>query len=438
MLIFYIITAVVLAALIFVFYLIWKEQDVGEDAEKQSEDPVTAAGLLDRLGLETESATKRSHSSIKNGGTTVASFLKSLIQSKKSDVSLPLNPPDQTPPSQQSGTASLRLDNNPTGDDIEKNVELAVKVDELKKTTADLTEKNQKSEQLIAEKNAALEKTIKELEQERKHRKEFNKIKDLLEKELKDVRENAKQIQIELTTSKTENQSYQNRIAQLKEKIQQLETLCTQKDSQITKLSKNDPDLVGGATNEPETTLPNDSMSPDDTQTSTPTDELSKNNREETPLENNIPNDPEMPLPEKVSAAAQSDHSATSSLNLDPVSNLEENYEQDAAPLEKMSFQENPPASETDQESSAGDVVAGADPEQHNNISIEQTNDEEDNDENAPEEKDQQAHLNPDIFKDIEQQFRQIEEELSSTQDNETINTTDDATDDDSEKTKES
>jgi len=430
-LIFYIITAVVLAALICVFYLIWKEQDMEEDVAKQAEDPVTAAGLLDRLGLETESATKRSHPSIKKGGATIVSFLKSLIQSKKPDVSLPLNPPDQLHPPQQSGTASLRLDNNTMGDDVEKNVELAVKVDELQKAAADLTEKNQKSEQLIAEKNAALEKTIKELDQERKHRKEFNKIKDLLEKELKDVRENAKQIQIELTTSKTENQSHQSRITQLKEKIQQLETLCTQKDSQITKLSKKDPDPGVGATNEPETTLPNSEMRLDDTQAGTPTDDRSKKNGEETPIEN-IPNDPEGSLPEEASAAAQPDNATTSSLNLDPVSNLEENYEQDAAPLEKMSSQDNPNASETDQKSSADELAAEGDPKQQDNISNE------DHDGNTPDEKDQQAHLNPDIFKDIEQQFRQIEEELSSTQDNETINTTDDATDDDSEKNKES
>jgi len=472
--IFYMITAVVLAALIFVFYLIWKEQDIEDGSLKDSGDPVTAAGLLDRLGLENHQTKKQSW--FKRAGQGIGAFFQSLIPSKKPAVSLSPEHPRE-PQSTQSGSASLRLDNVIT-DNVDKNVELSVKIDELQAVITDLTEKIRKSEQFITEKNNTIDKITKELDYERKHRKEFNKVKDLLEKELKDVKDSAKQVQIELAASKTENQTHQNRIEQLREKIQQLETLCLQKDARISELSRT-------PAQQPFRAEPSESPTQNNGQTGESNESFEQQpsttaseSQPERPQINSKPAADSAQSPQEMmtDSQEQSSDNSPASLNLDPVSNLEKNYEQDAAPLEKAPLSEipkndkensltttkipednqdsagvhqNPPTihentdtlgmdpklySSNDNESLNESPIsepAETQPEELSSLKQEEDNALQQHDESLIEETpekradSEKVHLSPDIFKDIEEQFRQIEKELQSTQEDETVNTTD-------------
>lgn len=56
MIIFYLITAAVLIALIYVFWLIWKEQDQDaadtQNAKPDKDEHINAAGILDRIGIK--------------------------------------------------------------------------------------------------------------------------------------------------------------------------------------------------------------------------------------------------------------------------------------------------------------------------------------------------------------------------------------------------
>ena len=61
-------------------------------------------------------------------------------------------------------------------------------------------EKYDRLQNLFQEKSAELEKTQSQLESEISHRKDFNKIKDILEKELADTKDKLKNLQTELST----------------------------------------------------------------------------------------------------------------------------------------------------------------------------------------------------------------------------------------------
>lgn len=114
---------------------------------------------------------------------------------------------------------------------IEEEIDLTLQFHELK-------EKYEKLDFLFKEKSSDLERTQRSLETELRTRKEFNKVKDILEKELKDVKDRSHNFQIELTSAKTETEGSQKRINQLEAKVTKLEKEILQKEQEIEGLIK--------------------------------------------------------------------------------------------------------------------------------------------------------------------------------------------------------
>src|SRR5437867_8312821 len=107
--------------------------------------------------------------------------------------------------------------------------------------TAELSElqgKYNRLEQLFKEKSSEFDKMWKELENETKNRKEFNKVKDLLEKEIKDLRDKNHKQQLELTASQAETENVKKRSLQLDEKISLRDKEIREKEKQIDELVK--------------------------------------------------------------------------------------------------------------------------------------------------------------------------------------------------------
>jgi ribonuclease E len=141
------------------------------------------------------------------------------------------------------GTASLRtapLDEQPDPaaslskdevKDIEKEIELTSELNELK-------EKYERLDKLFQEKSQEAASAKESLEHEVRNRKEFNKVKDLLEHELKETKDKVRNIQVKLNSNTAENDSYKKRINQLEEKVTSLEKTIQEKDKEIDELSK--------------------------------------------------------------------------------------------------------------------------------------------------------------------------------------------------------
>ena len=87
----------------------------------------------------------------------------------------------------------------------------------------ELTAKYAKIETLFAEKSLALEKSEKTLTNELKNQKEFNKVKDILEKEIKDSKDKINSLQADVSGAETETQTQLKRVQQLEEKVKKLE-----------------------------------------------------------------------------------------------------------------------------------------------------------------------------------------------------------------------
>ena len=129
------------------------------------------------------------------------------------------------------GTAALRLGPEDTDDESEKR--LIAQNEQLKQDITEMQSKNEKLEALLDEKNKEIEHVMKDLEMELKNRKEFNKIKDILEKELKDSKEKNRSLQIDLTQTQTEADSYLKRVKQLEEKTKKIAGEVEEKDGQL-------------------------------------------------------------------------------------------------------------------------------------------------------------------------------------------------------------
>ncbi|GEM_PF-3273302 len=114
---------------------------------------------------------------------------------------------------------------------IEEEIDLTLQMHELK-------EKYEKLDSLFKEKSSELEKIQRSLETELRTRKEFNKVKDILEKELKDVKDRSHNVQIELISAKTETEGCQKRINQLEAKVTKLEKEILRKEQEIENLIK--------------------------------------------------------------------------------------------------------------------------------------------------------------------------------------------------------
>lgn len=116
-------------------------------------------------------------------------------------------------------------------EDIGKEIELSAELSELKK-------KYDKLEALFSEKNTEYEKAKESLDNELGNRKEFNKVKDLLEKELKESKDRTRNTQGELNNARTENENQKKRVAQLEEKTGKLEKGLLEKEDKIDDLAK--------------------------------------------------------------------------------------------------------------------------------------------------------------------------------------------------------
>ena len=114
---------------------------------------------------------------------------------------------------------------------IAKEIELTTQLNELK-------DKYAKMEVLFKEKSAELEQAKLSLYNELKTRKEFNKVKDLLEKEIKDSKDKVRSIQIERDGAQTEGENLRKRITLLEDKITKLQKDLLEKEDKINELVK--------------------------------------------------------------------------------------------------------------------------------------------------------------------------------------------------------
>jgi len=141
-----------------------------------------------------------------------------------------------------SGTAGMTTSSakNPTAkmplskeeeERIENGIQTSSELDELK-------ERYERLDILFTKKSSELDETTKTLENEQKNRKEFNTLKDLLEKELKNAKDKFKITQEELGNTINENEGYKKRIAGLEENISKFENELLEKNGKIDELVK--------------------------------------------------------------------------------------------------------------------------------------------------------------------------------------------------------
>ncbi len=142
---------------------------------------------------------------------------------------------DQNSPDQQKilkNPTALTVTESPEERGV-KESEFIVKYDELSIDFKELQAKYEKLSNILDEKNILLEKAEKNLNHEIKNRKDFNKVKDILEKELKEYRDKSKELQSLLQVSQLETQSSNQRNSQLEENITKLEKNLLAKDEEI-------------------------------------------------------------------------------------------------------------------------------------------------------------------------------------------------------------
>lgn len=114
---------------------------------------------------------------------------------------------------------------------IETEIDLSAELKELKT-------KHERLEKIFQERNAEFEKNQEELNNELKNRKEFNKIKDLLEKELKDAKNQSRDSQTKLNLIMAEMEGHIKRNDVLEEKVTKLEKDILRKEEEIDTLVK--------------------------------------------------------------------------------------------------------------------------------------------------------------------------------------------------------
>lgn len=145
------------------------------------------------------------------------------------------------------GTSALRLDNDPPKKttppkEITKEApsvpsaeesDLLMESEDLKVQNKEIQKKHDKLDTLLSEKTAALEKSEKTLSHELKNSKEFNKVKDVLEKELKDTKDKNKNMQNEMSTVQAEVQTQLNRVNILEKKVTDLDKESLAKEDAI-------------------------------------------------------------------------------------------------------------------------------------------------------------------------------------------------------------
>ena len=114
---------------------------------------------------------------------------------------------------------------------IEQEIDIVAQIEEWKG-------KYERLDKLFNEKSAALAKSEESLQNELSNRKEFNKLKDMLERELREAKDKARNVQVELNAAKTEAEGSKKRIAQLEEKVTKMEKAILGKDDEVADLTK--------------------------------------------------------------------------------------------------------------------------------------------------------------------------------------------------------
>ncbi len=150
------------------------------------------------------------------------------------------------PKEPQTGTMSLKADkiepvnfedlkSNLLSKEDEKNIDQEINAaTEL----SELKQKYEKLDELFKERSAEYEKTKTALDNEQKIRKEFNKVKDILEKELSETKEKARKTQADFISAQAEGEGYKKRISQIEEKVNKLEKEILAKEKEIDNLVK--------------------------------------------------------------------------------------------------------------------------------------------------------------------------------------------------------
>ncbi|MCK5014873.1 MAG: hypothetical protein KAS66_13760 [Candidatus Omnitrophica bacterium] len=150
------------------------------------------------------------------------------------------NAPSDEP---ETGTASLKtipaeepaekhpLPETATQEDTQEKLALSSQLDELQM-------KYEKLDVLFNEKSAELQKTKESLDNEIKNREEFNKVKKLLEQEIRDSKDRTRNVQAEGEDAKSEIERHEKMTSQLEEKIAQMEKDLVEKEDKISDLLK--------------------------------------------------------------------------------------------------------------------------------------------------------------------------------------------------------
>lgn len=211
-----------------------KQQPQEPSAEGQPKESVTSAAILKKLGLGEEALKPSSESKTITIPKIFGTLQRKIFKEQPQVMQQPSLPPINSP-TPSTGTAALRLDTRSFSDknSVETESDLALRHDELEKKHSELIEKYQKLDALFQEKSQDLEKSEKALSNEVKHRKDFNKVKDLLEKELKDSKDKCRELEVQLTAAQTEGNSYLKRVNQLEENIKTLEKNILAKEEEI-------------------------------------------------------------------------------------------------------------------------------------------------------------------------------------------------------------
>ena len=229
----------------------------GSETQRAESRPPSGpiSGLLDKLkgqGLkigkfrlgkrepeETDSPEATHFTSLKNYFGKESQDSEIVGEQPKAAESIKINKPVYFP----TGTASLTTSptenrNNhstPLSDQEEKSInreiELSAEISELKEKCAHL-------ESMLKEKSVDLETAQAALDNELKNRKDFNKVKDILEKDLKDTKDKSRGIQVELSNAQSEGERYKKRITLLEEKVTRLEKDLLGKEDKIDELVK--------------------------------------------------------------------------------------------------------------------------------------------------------------------------------------------------------
>ena len=199
-----------------------KKESPKTEKKPSSEPQISPKDLLGRLGLETPPIS----------GSNAVDKKSPLPDLFKKDLPRPAL---TALPAQ--GTASLKIAPPPLNkgpETAQKESELSLKYDDLLGEHKELQAKYAKLESMLHEKNTSLEKTERTLTNELKTQKEFNKVKDILEKELKETKDKYRILQAELAESQTASAGHLRRISQHEEKIKKLEIGVLTSESAIT------------------------------------------------------------------------------------------------------------------------------------------------------------------------------------------------------------